>query len=96
MKKFTIISLNDNLFNEFSIEELEERFETDPFLLTSLFSLGQPSNNDNGVTLCLCRTASSCSDLTCACQGGHDGSGCSYKNLGSCPELNCTCDGGYS
>lgn len=46
--KNEIVSLNDKLFNEFSIEELEMRLETDPLMFTSMFTGGMPM--DGGAT----------------------------------------------
>lgn len=61
-----IYSLNPRiLFNEFSIEELEERLETDPFLLTSLFNLGLPSDTESEVMRCACKNLNDCPELQC-------------------------------
>lgn len=82
MKEFTIVSINDNLFNEFSIEELEERLETDPFLLSSLFNLGHPSNAESEVMGCSCKNLNSCPQLACVCDGpGTNDSGCSGLSI---------------
>ena len=77
-----IVSLNDNLFNEFQIEELEVRFETDPMMLTNLFNLGVP-NDDLNPLGCGCKKIGECPNLTCGCDGG-------YQQPPVCPELNCS------
>lgn len=52
-----ITSLTHRTFNEFTINELEERLETDPFLLTGMLH----STIDDGTT----NVARPCSHLIC-------------------------------
>lgn len=59
-----ICALNNSLFNEFQIEELEKRFETDPLILTHLFNWGTTDDNSY-VTGCACRKIESCPELKC-------------------------------
>ncbi len=75
-----IVPLNNKLFNEFAIEELEERYETDPFVLTSLFNLGHGIDADNSIMGCSCKSLSDCPHLTCVCDGPgtDDGGGCGF------------------
>lgn len=65
-----IVPLNHNLFNEFQIEELETRFETDPMILTHLFELGSEHNNPS-TQGCGCNKIPSCPNLECGCKGGY-------------------------
>lgn len=46
--KKEMISLNDRLVSDFSIEELEARLETDPLMLLQVFGVGiqDTGNND--------------------------------------------------
>lgn len=66
--KSEIISLNENLFNEFTVDELEVRLETDPLLLSNLFSLGA---DDVASTYgdCGCKKIGNCPHLECGCNG---------------------------
>ncbi len=36
MKRDELVSLNDNLLTEFSVQELEQRLETDPLIFSAL------------------------------------------------------------
>ncbi|GEM_PF-471794 len=89
-----LISLNQNLFNEFSIEELEDRFETDPLLLNNLFNIGFSADGEGLELFCACNKISNCPDLVCGCNGGWSDS-CACDNIKNCPELTCGCDAGY-
>lgn len=62
-----ITSLTQRTFNEFTIDELEERLETDPFLLSSLFNLGLGDDNGAASTYgnCGCKKIDSCPELKC-------------------------------
>lgn len=75
-----ILPLNQNLFNEFSIQELEERLETDPFLLNNLFNL-----NQYDVMGCSCNKIGGCPELTCGCDGGKQP--CNHCPLQLCGEF---------
>lgn len=48
-----LMSLNDNLHSEYSVQELEQRLETDPLLLSALLS-------DEIMPLCECRKGYVC------------------------------------
>lgn len=83
-----IKSLNGNLLNEFSIEELEARYETDPLMLSHFWGLVQSSDNGNvsltsesgGCEKCKCYMAEYCPDCEkCFCKG--DFSLCSELKL---------------
>ncbi len=63
-----ITSLNGNLLNEFSIEELEARYETDPLMLSHLFGLVDSDQTDSARG-CECRKLTSCPNLQCLCDG---------------------------
>lgn len=86
-EKEEIISLNNKLFKEFTIQELEERFETDPLFLNTLFNIGalSLSCNSKGV---------SCITLQCGCNEEYGG-GCACKKISACPILQCGCDSEY-
>lgn len=58
-KNEEMLSLNHELFDDFQLEELEERMETDPFLLSSILgdSPDTPSTYDFCNPIC---------ELTCA------------------------------
>jgi len=61
-----IISLNDNLFSEMFLQELENRLETDPLMPNGLVDLV----GDSSVTpLCTCYQGSFSEGCTCY-QGG--------------------------
>ncbi len=61
-----MIPLNQNLFNEFSIQELEERLETDPLLLSNLFNLGLSTDSEAAVAGdCGCNKIQNCPELKC-------------------------------
>lgn len=90
MSNNEVLSLNKQLYNDFTIEELEKRYELDPFLLRDLFSLGFSGAGDNNAALCASK-GGACSDLVCACDNGYD-SGCACKKISSCPELSCGCN----
>lgn len=85
-----IISLNEKLFNEFKIEELEVRYETDPLMLTHLFNMGSNGNNEF-LSDCACKKIDNCPELVCGCDGGHE-SGCACNKIPTCPELLCGCN----
>ncbi|MDR2408173.1 MAG: hypothetical protein LBE13_08690 [Bacteroidales bacterium] len=51
--KGEIISLNEQLFANYSIEELEQRLETDPMFLSNLFG-GAPVSQSEGCCLFAC------------------------------------------
>lgn len=74
-----IVPLNHNLFNEFQIEELETRFETDPMMLIHLFNLGNEHNTPT-TRGCDCNKIGTCPDLICGCDGKQP----------QCPELGCS------
>lgn len=67
----SLTPLNEKLYSEFSLQELEERLETDPLLLSSFFG-------DDLVRGCNCKKK--CTDCTC------DGEGTVYC-IGQCIEL---------
>lgn len=77
-----ISPLNQNLFNEFKIEELEERYETDPLMLVHLFGLGA-AEGDNDIRGCACNKIGNCPHLQCGCDGP-------YTTPPTCPELGCS------
>lgn len=62
--KSEIISLNKTLFNEFQIEELEKRFETDPLMLSHLFNFGNV-DDDSLTRGCACNKIENCPELKC-------------------------------
>lgn len=62
--KMEITPLNKNLFNEFKIEELEERYETDPLMLLHLFGLNA-EESENTLRGCACNKISDCPELEC-------------------------------
>ena len=83
-----LYSLNERLYDEFLIEELDKRQETDPLFLSHLFSL---ANIQNGSLDILCAyKKTDCNDLVCACDSGYN-LGCACKKIPSCPELVCGC-----
>lgn len=82
--KEEIVSLTEKLFNEFSIQELEKRYETDPLLLNNLFQIGFAENGDETMTRgCSCKKIGSCPTLTCGCDAGV------VSPPPLCPELQC-------
>lgn len=91
-----ITSLNGNLLNEFSIEELETRYETDPLMLSHLFGIVSTDNADISATGCICKGIK-CPELecvckgelsVCACDGVREGDTCPVK--ATCPEYDCS------
>jgi hypothetical protein len=81
--------LNQKLYNEFSIQELEERLETDPMLFSSFFSIGV-SAGDGGILRadCGCHKIDSCPNLVCGCDGYTPPPPCSCNIINSlCPEF---------
>ncbi|MDR2407491.1 MAG: hypothetical protein LBE13_05195 [Bacteroidales bacterium] len=47
-----LISLNENLYDEFFVQELESRLETDPLLVGGLLDFSQESSVDGCVFYC--------------------------------------------
>lgn len=68
-----IVPLNNNLFDGFSIEELEARLETDPLMLSQVFGIAINDGVDSDMLSCICKRLEDCSSLTCM--------------IDSCPEL---------
>lgn len=66
-----MIPLNTHLVSDFSIEELEERLETDPLMLSQVFGITANDGGDNIEPLCACKKLSSCPELACLCRGGY-------------------------
>lgn len=66
-----MISLNDRLINDFSIEELEARLETDPLMFLQVFGITTSFNEDIGIEpLCGVRCNQfECPEVTCMCNG---------------------------
>lgn len=64
-------SLNKKIFNEFTIQELEERLETDPLLLSNLFHLGLSDSGETSAEArgCACNKIQSCPELKCGERG---------------------------
>ena len=60
-----IIPLNNSLFAEFSIEELEARLETDPLMLAQVFGIPADSGMDSAMLGCGCKQLEDCSVLSC-------------------------------
>lgn len=59
-------SLNKPLFEDFSIEELEARLETDPLMFTQVFGNAVIGQADDSMPLsCDCRKLFDCPNLTC-------------------------------
>ena len=67
-----IVPLNNNLFDGFSIEELEARLETDPLMLSQVFGIAV-DDGDSDMLSSLCKKLKNCPSLTCI--------------IDSCPEL---------
>lgn len=65
-----IISLNDNVLNDFDIEELEARYETYPLMFSHIFGLSPVNDDIDGQ--CLCNKLKDCPELTCLCKGGFE------------------------
>lgn len=77
-----LVPLTDKLYTEFSIELLEERLETDPLMLTGLFSEITP--------FCVqCKRGTfQCEDTYCLnCHGA----GATYNNTCTCKATNLEC-----
>lgn len=57
----SLLSLNESLYSEFQIKELEERLETDPLAVNSVFSVF----SDGGVEAasCFCLIHVTCGEL---------------------------------
>ena len=70
-----LVSLNDSLYNEFSLEELEKRLETDPPLFGNLVD-----------PLCFIDFSCTCKKGTYTCEHGGDTCPCDGANL-DCPEF---------
>lgn len=68
-----IVPLNSNLFDGFSIEELEARLETDPLMLSQVFGIAVNDGVDSDILSCICKRLEDCPSLTCM--------------IDSCPEL---------
>lgn len=68
-----IVPLNNNLFDGFSIEELEARLETDPLMLSQLFGITADDGGDSAMLSCKCKKLEDCPALVCI--------------VDSCPEL---------
>lgn len=66
-----MIPLNAHLVSDFSIEELEERLETDPLMLSQVFGITTNDGGNNIEPLCACKKLSSCPELACICRGGY-------------------------
>ena len=67
-----MISLNDKLVSDFSIEELETRLETDPLMLLQVFGTVVYDGGDGDIEpLCACRKLTDCPELECVCRGGY-------------------------
>lgn len=61
-----ITSLNKQLFDDFSVEELEVRLETDPLMFAQVFGNAVVEQVDDSMLLsCVCRKLSDCPSLTC-------------------------------
>lgn len=88
-----ITSLNGNLLNEFSIEELEARYETDPLMLSHLLGLVDSEQIDSARG-CECRKLTSCPNLQCLCDGEKIECNCNgVKEAPDCP-LKIVCEFG--
>jgi len=59
-----LVSLNENLFDEMFLQELENRLETDPLLPNGLVDLMDDSSVN---PLCTCNNGSSFSENPCTC-----------------------------
>ena len=71
--KREIISLNDKLINNFDIEELESRLETDPLMFSQLFGLTTSDGGDGDIEpLCACKKLENCPELKCVCRGAYN------------------------
>ncbi|MDR2408564.1 MAG: hypothetical protein LBE13_10715 [Bacteroidales bacterium] len=88
-KNDEIIAINNKLYNEFSIQELEERLEMDPFFISSLFNAGI------NMISCSCNNIQDCTDLPCGCNSGWSNT-CACDDIVSCPNLGCGCNFEYS
>ena len=72
-----IVTLNDGLVNEFSIEELESRLETDPLMLSQIFGIAMQDNDGSPIERgCIgkCPRLTTCHEYIVSCD--HTG-GCS-------------------
>ncbi len=65
-----LVSLNDELYTEFGIQELEQRLETDPLLFTSLLSGAEAAackfscpELDGCKNLCVDKCTGQCNEL---------------------------------
>lgn len=67
-----IVPLNNDLFDGFSIEELEARLETDPLMLSQVFGIADNGGNSTMLS-CVCKKLEDCPALVCI--------------VDSCPEL---------
>lgn len=83
-----ITSLNGNLLNEFSIEELEARYETDPLMLSHLFGLVRYQgsgdadllSDSDGCEKCKhCEKCDYC--IKCGCNDTKGGTECPVKGV---------------
>jgi hypothetical protein len=86
-EEIKLISMNEKLYSDFSIEELEQRLETDPLLLGGLFdTMGWCIFVNNctcdGTTNCTCNVIGA----NCTCDGGSTYNSCSISLYVSCPE----------
>lgn len=92
-KEDELIPMNEKLITGFSIEELEQRLETDPLMFGALFdSLGWCLFNNctcDGATNCTCHggatvcTCNSTGTTYCSCNVAGN---CSTSIYASCPE----------
>jgi hypothetical protein len=82
MKK-DVISLTNKLFDEYLIQELETRLETDPLLFFGFMA----------EMMCSCNNIT-CSTVVCGCNGVWTGS-CACDEIEECNTLRCGCNGEY-
>ncbi len=61
-RKDELVSLNDKLYDEFYLQELEERLETDPLLIGGLLDLFSDTQGDMSIERCVnqCNEQSIC------------------------------------
>lgn len=56
MKKIEIKSMNEDLYDDFFVEEIENRLETDPLSINGLFNFAYASE-DQAVPYCFWKTS---------------------------------------